>query len=314
MAKTELKDKLKNAISNTASMQAKESISGSSASIAKNLENSTKATIDATAKQVAVGLVTDQAAEQMHQEEEKNGAELSAEEVKASARAYIKNTLGSAEFYDALSKDIAESLTSWLDSAAKNSLGDYSTMSSAMSSVSSKFTVANDISFKITSTTADINEKLSALEKNELIKVLFNGTVVADTSDKLHSLFSKIGIKGGDNIINYISNKVIGTMSGEKFLKTVFGDESNIKNNIQNFQNYLNQITETITKINEVVAEIQNQIYSVAQNAIATVLNTVKTAISAVVDNVVTAAIGTLKDSLSDAWKAGSGEAEGVAT
>ena len=314
MVKTELKDKLKNATSNTVSTQAKESISSSSASIAENLEDSTKAAIDATAKQIAVGLVTNQAAEQIHQKEEENGAELSTEEVKASARAYIKNTLDSAEFYDALSKDISESLTSWLDSAAKNSLGDYSTMSSAMSSISSKFTVANDISFKIMSTTADMNEKLSALEKNEFIKVLFNGTAVADTSDKLHSLFSKIGIKGGDNIINYISNKVIGTMSGEKFLKTVFGDESNIKNNIQNFQNYINQITETITKINEVVAEIQNQIYSVAQNAIATVLNTVKTAISAVVDNVVTAAIGTLKDSLSDAWKAGSGEAEEVAT
>lgn len=314
MVKTELKDKLKNATSNTVSTQAKESISSSSASIAENLEDSTKAAIDATAKQIAVGLVTNQAAEQIHQKEEENGAELSTEEAKASARAYIKNTLDSAEFYDALSKDISESLTSWLDSAAKNSLGDYSTMSSAMSSISSKFTVANDISFKIMSTTADMNEKLSALEKNEFIKVLFNGTAVADTSDKLHSLFSKIGIKGGDNIINYISNKVIGTMSGEKFLKTVFGDESNIKNNIQNFQNYINQITETITKINEVVAEIQNQIYSVAQNAIATVLNTVKTAISAVVDNVVTAAIGTLKDSLSDAWKAGSGEAEEVAT
>lgn len=314
MAKTELKDKLKNATSNTVSTQAKESISSSSASIAENLEDSTKTAIDATAKQIAVGLVTNQAAEQIHQEEEKNGAELSTEEAKTSARAYIKNTLDSAEFYDALSKDISESLTSWLGSATKNSLGDYSTMSSAMSSISSKFTVANDISFKIMSTTADINEKLSALEKNEFIKVLFNGTAVADTSDKLHSLFSKIGIKGGDNIINYISNKVIGTMSGEKFLKTVFGDESNIKNNIQNFQNYINQITETITKINEVVTEIQNQIYSVAQNAIATVLNTVKTAISTVVDNVVTAAIGTLKDSLSDAWKAGSGEAEEVAT
>lgn len=314
MAKTELKDKLKNATSNTVSTQAKESISSYSASIAENLEDSTKTAIDATAKQIAVGLVTTQAAEQIHQEEEKNGAELSTEEAKTSARAYIKNTLDSAEFYDALSKDISESLASWLGSATKNSLGDYSTMSSAMSSISSKFTVANDISFKIMSTTADINEKLSALEKNEFIKVLFNGTAVADTSDELHSLFSKIGIKGGDNIINYISNKVIGTMSGEKFLKTVFGDESNIKNNIQNFQNYINQITETITKINEVVTEIQNQIYSVAQNAIATVLNTVKTAISTVVDNVVTAAIGTLKDSLSDAWKAGSGEAEEVAT
>ena len=314
MAKSELKDKLENATLDTASTQAKESVSNSSTEGTDDLANSTKATIDATAKKVATELVTDQVAEQIHQKEEKTGTELSAEEVKASACAYIKNTLGSAEFYDALSKDVAESLTTWLDSATKNSLGDYSTISSAMSNVSSQLAVANNISSKITSTTANISEKLSALEKNEFVKTLFDGMASANTSDKLHSLFSKVGIKGGDNVINYISNKVIGTMSGEKFLNNVFSDKNSIKSNIQNFQNFMNQVTETIAKINEIVAEIQNQIYTVAQNAIATVLNTVKAAISAVVDSVVTAAIGTLKDSLSDAWKAGSEEAEEAVT
>lgn len=314
MAKTELKDKLKDATSSTASIDAVESVSESSVNNEEDLATSTASTVNATAKKIATELVTDQTAEQIHQEEVKNGKELSTEEVQASARAYIKNTLSSPEFYDALSKDVADSLTSWLDSATKNSLGNYSTISSAMDNVSSKLTMANDISSKITSTTANISEKLSALEKNEFVKTLFNGTASADTSEKLHSLFSKVGIKGGDNVINYISNKVIGTMSGEKFLSNVFGDKNSIKSNIQNFQNYMNQMAETIAKINEIVSEIKNQIYTVAENAIATVLNTVKAAISAVVDSVVTAAVGTLKDSLSDAWKAGTEEAEEAAT
>lgn len=311
MAKTELKDKLKNATSNTTSVDAVESVNESSTNNNEDLAAFTANTIDTAAKKITTELITDQAAEQMHQEEINNGQELSNEEVKASARAYIKNTLADPEFYDALLKDVTNSLSSWLDNTTKNSLGSYSTISSAMDNVSSKLTIANDISSKITSTTANISEKLSALEKNEFVKTLFNGIASADTSEKLHNLFSTIGIKGGDNVINYISNKVVGTMSGEKFLSNVFGDKSNIKSNIQNFQNYMNKMTETIAKINEIVSEIKNQIYTIAENAIATVLNTVKTAISAVVDNVVTAAIGTLKDSLSDAWKAGT---EGIAT
>lgn len=305
MAKEELKDKLENATSNTASSEAVESVNDSSANNAEDLENFTKETIKATAKKVATETVTDQTAEQIYQEEKKSGTPLSEDEIKASARVYIKNTLGNTTFYESLTKDIENSLTSWIDSATKNSLGEYSNISSAINSVTSKISTTGEISSKITNTTTMINEKLSALEKNDFVQTLFDGTASANTSEKLHSLFSKVGIKGGDNVISYISNKVIGTMSGEKFLQNVFGDKNSIKSNIQNFQNFMNQMTETISKINEIVSEIQNKIYTIAQNAISTVLNTVKAAISAVVDSVVTAAIGTLKDSLSDAWKAG---------
>ena len=170
-------------------------------------------------------------------------------------------------------------------------------MSSTIDSVTGNIdNVLNNKQFNnIMSTASSVGKKLDAFEKSAFLGKILDGTASKDTSEKLHDLFKKAGIKGGDNVIDYISNKVIGTMSGEKFKNKVFTDKDSILHNLKNFTTYLNNIQKTIVEINNIVQEIKNQIYSVAENAIKTVINIVKSAISDIVNNVVNSAVGALK-------------------
>lgn len=268
--------------------------------------------VDAASKKIVQEKIEDKAAEDIHNEEVKDGKEKSDAELRSAASAYVKNTIGNKDFYDSLTKDISSSLTSWLDTATKL---DVRSMSSTIDSVTGSIDdVLNNKQFNnIMSTASSVGKKLDVFEKSAFLGKILDGTASSDTSEKLHDLFKKAGIKGGDNVIDYISNKVIGTMSGEKFKKRVFTDEDSILHNFKNFTTYLDNMQKTIAEINKIVQEIKNQIYSIAENAIKTVINIVKSAISDIVNNVVSSAVGALKDSLSDAWKAGSSTEKGAA-
>ena len=305
---------MKEATANNTSSNAVESVKEDKEKTSGDEQKNVDAKVDAASKQIAQEKVEDKAAEDIHNEEVKEGKEKSDAELRSAAYAYVKNTIGNKDFYDSLTKDISNSLTSWLDTATKL---DVRNMSSTINSVTGNIdnidNVLNNKQFNnIMSTASSIGKKLDAFEKSAFLGKILDGTASKDTSEKLHDLFKKAGIKGGDNVIDYISNKVIGTMSGEKFKNKVFTDKDSILHNLKNFTTYLDNIQKTIAEINNIVQEIKNQIYSVAENAIKTVINIVKSAISDIVNNVVNSAVGALKDSLSDAWKAGT-STEGAA-
>lgn len=262
---------------------------------------------NAVAETIAQETIENQAAEEIHKEETAEGKDKTDTEVKAAARAYAKNTIGDKNFYDPLVKNISNSISSWLDSTTKI---DLSTPKSQIDSAAGQVTMIlnNKKAQDIMSTSVDVGKKLTAFEKSNFYKEILDGTAAEKTSKNLHDLFSKVGFKGGDKIIDYVSNKIIGTMSGEKFKKIVFTDKNSVLKNLQNFTKFMDNMQKTITEINKIVQEIKNQIYVIAENAIKTVVNTVKKAISDIVGGVVKSAVGTLKDSLSDAWKAGNGE------
>ena len=305
---------MKEATTNNTSSNAVKSVKKDKEKTSGDEQKNVDAKVDAASKQIAQEKVEDKAAEDIHNEEVKEGKEKSDAELRSAAYAYVKNTIGNKDFYDSLTKDISNSLTSWLDTATKL---DVRNMSSTINSVTGNIdnidNVLNNKQFNnIMSTASSIGKKLDAFEKSAFLGKILDGTASKDTSEKLHDLFKKAGIKGGDNVIDYISNKVIGTMSGEKFKNKVFTDKDSILHNLKNFTTYLDNIQKTIAEINNIVQEIKNQIYSVAENAIKTVINIVKSAISDIVNNVVNSAVGALKDSLSDAWKAGT-STEGAA-
>ena len=298
---------MKEATTNNTSSNAIKSVKKDKEKTSGDEQKNVDAKVDAASKKIAQEKIEDKAAEDIHNEEVKDGKEKSDAELRSAAYAYIKNTIGNKDFYDSLTEDISNSLTSWLDTATKL---DVRSMSSTIDSVTGNIdnvdNVLNNKQFNnIMSTASSVGKKLDAFEKSAFLGKILDGTASKDTSEKLHDLFKKAGIKGGDNVIDYISNKVIGTMSGEKFKNKVFTDKDSILHNLKNFTTYLDNIQKTIVEINNIVQEIKNQIYSVAENAIKTVINVVKSAISDIVNNVVSSAVGALKDSLSDAWKAG---------
>ena len=315
---------MKKATTNNTSSNAVKSVKKDKEKTSGDEQKNVDAKVDAASKKIAQEKIEDKAAEDIHNEEVKDGKEKSDAELRSAASAYVKNTIGNKDFYDSLTKDISSSLTSWLDTATKldvrsmsstiDSVLDVRNMSSTIDSVTGNIdNVLNNKQFNnIMSTASSIGKKLDAFEKSAFLGKILDGTASKDTSEKLHDLFKKAGIKGGDNVIDYISNKIIGTMSGEKFKNKVFTDKDSILHNLKNFTTYLDNIQKTIVEINNIVQEIKNQIYSVAENAIKTVINIVKSAISDIVNNVVNSAVGALKDSLSDAWKAGS-STEGAA-
>ena len=315
---------MKKATTNNTSSNAVKSVKKDKEKTSGDEQKNVDAKVDAASKKIAQEKIEDKAAEDIHNEEVKDGKEKSDAELRSAAYAYVKNTIGNKDFYDSLTKDISSSLTSWLDTATKldvrsmsstiDSVLDVRSMSSTIDSVTGNIdNVLNNKQFNnIMSTASSIGKKLDAFEKSAFLGKILDGTASKDTSEKLHDLFKKAGIKGGDNVIDYISNKIIGTMSGEKFKNKVFTDKDSILHNLKNFTTYLDNIQKTIVEINNIVQEIKNQIYSVAENAIKTVINIVKSAISDIVNNVVNSAVGALKDSLSDAWKAGS-STEGAA-
>ena len=305
---------MKEATANNTSSNAVESVKEDKEKTSGDEQKNVDAKVDAASKQIAQEKVEDKAAEDIHNEEVKDGKEKSDAELRAAASAYVKNTIGNKDFYDSLTEDISNSLTSWLDTATKFDVRSISsTIDSVTGNIDNVDNVLNNKQFNnIMSTASSIGKKLDAFEKSAFLGKILDGTASKDTSEKLHDLFKKAGIKGGDNVIDYISNKVIGTMSGEKFKNKVFTDKDSILHNLKNFTTYLDNIQKTIVEINNIVQEIKNQIYSVAENAIKTVINIVKSAISDIVNNVVSSAVGALKDSLSDAWKAGS-STEGAA-
>ena len=315
---------MKKATTNNTSSNAVKSVKKDKEKTSGDEQKNVDAKVDAASKKIAQEKIEDKAAEDIHNEEVKDGKEKSDAELRSAASAYVKNTIGNKDFYDSLTKDISSSLTSWLDTATKldvrsmsstiDSVLDVRNMSSTIDSVTGNIdNVLNNKQFNnIMSTASSIGKKLDAFEKSAFLGKILDGTASKDTSEKLHDLFKKAGIKGGDNVIDYISNKIIGTMSGEKFKNKVFTDKDSILHNLKNFTTYLDNIQKTIVEINNIVQEIKNQIYSVAENAIKTVINIVKSAISDIVNNVVSSAVGALKDSLSDAWKAGS-STEGAA-
>ena len=302
---------MKEATTNNTSSNAVKSVKKDKEKTSGDEQKNVDAKVDAASKKIAQEKIEDKTAEDIHNEEVKDGKEKSDAELRSAASAYVKNTIGNKDFYDSLTKDISSSLTSWLDTATKL---DVRSMSSTINSVTGNIdNVLNNKQFNnIMSTASSVGKKLDAFEKSAFLGKILDGTASKDTSEKLHDLFKKAGIKGGDNVIDYISNKVIGTMSGEKFKNKVFTDKDSILHNLKNFTTYLDNIQKTIVEINNIVQEIKNQIYSVAENAIKTVINIVKSAISDIVNNVVSSAVGALKDSLSDAWKAGS-STEGAA-
>lgn len=305
---------MKEATTNNTSSNAVESVKEDKEKTSGDEQKNVDAKVDAASKQIAQEKVEDKAAEDIHNEEVKEGKEKSDAELRAAAYAYVKNTIGNKDFYESLTEDISNSLTSWLDTATKFDVRSISsTIDSVTGNIDNVDNVLNNKQFNnIMSTASSIGKKLDAFEKSAFLGKILDGTASKDTSEKLHDLFKKAGIKGGDNVIDYISNKVIGTMSGEKFKNKVFTDKDSILHNLKNFTTYLDNIQKTIVEINNIVQEIKNQIYSVAENAIKTVINIVKSAISDIVNNVISSAVGALKDSLSDAWKAGS-STEGAA-
>ena len=305
---------MKEATVNNTSSNAVESVKEDKEKTSGGEQKNVDAKVDAASKKIAQEKIEDKAAEDIHNEEVKDGKEKSDAELRSAAYAYVKNTICNKDFYDSLTKDISNSLTSWLDTATKLDVRSISsTIDSVTGNIDNVDNVLNNKQFNnIMSTASSVGKKLDAFEKSAFLGKILDGTASKDTSEKLHDLFKKAGIKGGDNVIDYISNKVIGTMSGEKFKNKVFTDKDSILHNLKNFTTYLDNIQKTIAEINNIVQEIKNQIYSVAENAIKTVINIVKSAISDIVNNVVNSAVGALKDSLSDAWKAGS-STEGAA-
>lgn len=305
---------MKEATTNNTSSNAVKNVKKDKEKTSGDEQKNVDAKVDAASKKIAQEKVEDKAAEDIHNEEVKEGKEKSDAELRSAAYAYVKNTIGNKDFYDSLTEDISNSLTSWLDTATKLNVRNISsTIDSVTDNIDNVDNVLNNKQFNnIMSTASSVGKKLDAFEKSAFLGKILDGTASKDTSEKLHDLFKKAGIKGGDNVIDYISNKVIGTMSGEKFKNKVFTDKDSILHNLKNFTTYLDNIQKTIAEINNIVQEIKNQIYSVAENAIKTVINIVKSAISDIVNNVVNSAVGALKDSLSDAWKAGS-STEGAA-
>ena len=305
---------MKEATTNNTSSNAVKSVKKDKEKTSGDEQKNVDAKVNAASKKIVQEKIEDKAAEDIHNEEVKDGKEKSDAELRSAAYAYVKNTIGNKDFYDSLTKDISSSLTSWLDTATKFDVRSISsTIDSVTGNIDNVDNVLNNKQFNnIMSTASSIGKKLDAFEKSAFLGKILDGTASKDTSEKLHDLFKKAGIKGGDNVIDYISNKVIGTMSGEKFKNKVFTDKDSILHNLKNFTTYLDNIQKTIVEINNIVQEIKNQIYSVAENAIKTVINIVKRAISDIVNNVVSSAVGDLKDSLSDAWKAGS-STEGAA-
>ena len=187
---------MQEATTNNTSSNAIESVKEDKEKNSGKEQKTVDAKVDEASKQIAQEKIEDKAAEEIHNEEVKEGKEKSEAEIKAAASAYVKNTIGNKDFYDSLTKDISSSLTSWLDTATKL---DVKNINSAMDSVTGSIdNVLNNKQFNnIMSTASSVGKKLDAFEKSAFLGKILDGTASSDTSEKLHDLFKKAGIKGG---------------------------------------------------------------------------------------------------------------------
>ena len=172
---------MKEATTNNTSSNAVKSVKKDKEKTSGDEQKNVDAKVDAASKKIVQEKIEDKAAEDIHNEEVKDGKEKSDAELRSAASAYVKNTIGNKDFYDSLTKDISSSLTSWLDTATKL---DVRSMNSTIDSVTGNIVnVLNNKQFNnIMSTASSVGKKLDAFEKSAFLGKILDGTASKDTS------------------------------------------------------------------------------------------------------------------------------------
>lgn len=279
--------------SNTSSSSTNETNSSSS-----NSSNSTSMSIDNKndidtknlAEEVKDGMIVDTVSDNLIKLEDEG--KINNDTMRTAASEFIKQA--NDDFADALTKDITKSIDNWLNNATQINSKLDSTLNTAFNQINDQI---NPVVTQISQTSSNINSKLDALQKNSVLSFLQGKTPVEDTSKKLTELFGKVGIKGGDNVVNYISKKIVGTMADPDRLNSILKGVGNFQKALNQFQGYVKAIQETIVAVERAIVEIKNAIFKAAEKAIKSIIKSVKDAISEAIGNVVNKVVDSLKES-----------------
>lgn len=264
--------------------------SNSSNSTSMSIDNKNDIDTKNLAKEVKDGIVADTVSDNLIKLEDEGKIDKST--MRTAASEFIKQT--SDNCADALTKDITKSIDGWLNNSRNLNSQLDATLNSSFQSINNAM---NPVVTQISQTTKNIDQKLDAFQKNNVVKFLQGKTPVQDTAKKLTELFNKAGIKGGDNVVSYISKKIVGTMADPSRLNGILKGVGNFQKALNQFQGYVKAVQETIVAVEKAVVEIKNAIFKAAEKAITSIINSVKDAISEAIGNVVNKVVDSLKES-----------------
>lgn len=278
--------------SNTSSSTSETNNSSSNSSNSTSMSIDNKNDIDTKnlAKEVKDGIVADTVSDNLIKLEDEGKIDKST--MRTAASEFIKQA--NDDFANALTKDITNSIDNWLNNATQINSKLDSTLNTAFNQINDKI---NPVVTQISQTSNNINSKLDALQKSSVLSFLQGKTPVEDTSKKLTELFGKVGIKGGNNVVDYISTKIVGTMADPSRLNGILKGVGNFQKALNQFQGYVKAVQETIVAVEKAIVEIKNAIFKAAEKAITSIINSVKDAISEAIGNVVNKVVDSLKES-----------------
>lgn len=278
--------------SNTSSStsETNNSSSNSSNSTSMSIDDKNDKDTETLAKEIKDGVVVDTVSDNLIKLEDEG--KITKDTMRTAASEFIKQT--NDDFADALTKDITKSIDGWLNNSLNFDSQLDATLNSSFQSINNAM---NPVVTQISQTTNNINNKLDAIQKNNVVKFLQGKTPVEDTSKKLTELFSKVGIKGGDNVVSYISKKIVGTMADPDRLNSILKGVGDFQKVLNQFQGYVNAIQATVVAVEKAIVEIKNAILNAARKAITSIIKSVKDSIQEAIGNLVSNVVNSLKES-----------------
>lgn len=277
-----------NTSSNTS--ETNNSSSNSSNSTSMSIDDKNDKDTETLAKEIKDGVVVDTVSDNLIKLEDEG--KITKDTMRTAASEFIKQT--NDDFADALTKDITKSIDGWLNNSLNFNSQLDATLNSSFQSINNAM---NPVVTQISQTTNNINKKLDAIQKNNVVKFLQGKTPVEDTSKKLTELFSKVGIKGGDNVVSYISKKIVGTMADPDRLNSILKGVGDFQKVLNQFQGYVNAIQATVVAVEKAIVEIKNAILNAAKKAITSIIKSVKDSIQEAIGNLVSNVVNSLKES-----------------
>lgn len=272
------------------------SSSNSSNSTSMSIDDKNDKDTETLAKEIKDGVIVDTVSDNLIKLEDEG--KVNKDTMRTAASEFIKQT--SDNCADALTKDITKSIDGWLNNSRNLNSQLDATLNSSFQSINNAM---NPVVTQISQTTKNIDQKLDAFQKNNVVKFLQGKTPVQDTAKKLTELFGKAGIKGGDNVVSYISKKIVGTMADPDRLNGILKGVGNFQKALNQFQGYVNAIQATVVAVEKAIIEIKNAIFNAAEKAIKSIIKSVKDSISKAIGNLVSNVVDSLKKSWDNAVK-----------
>ena len=130
------------------------------------------------AKEIKDGVVVDTVSDNLIKLEDEG--KITKDTMRTAASEFIKQT--NDDFADALTKDITKSIDGWLNNSLNFDSQLDATLNSSFQSINNAM---NPVVTQISQTTNNINNKLDAIQKNNVVKFLQGKTPVEDTSKKV---------------------------------------------------------------------------------------------------------------------------------